>query len=60
MITPTSIADWLLLAGSLGTLIALALVGHRWTLREEARTGPTPASAEPALVRVPVRTRERV
>jgi hypothetical protein len=60
MITPTSIADWMLLAGSLATLIAIALVGHRWTLREEARTGPTTAPVQPALIHVPVRSRERV
>ena len=60
MITPTSIADWMLLAGSLATLIAIALVGHRWTLREEARSAPTPAPAHPALVPIPIRSRERV
>jgi hypothetical protein len=60
MITPTSIADWMLLGGSLATLTALALVGHRWTLREEARSAPTPAPAHPALVPIPIRSRERV
>jgi len=60
MITPTSLADWMLLGGSLATLTALAVVGHRWTLREEARSAPTLAPARPALLPVPTRSRERV
>jgi len=60
MIAPISIADWMLLSGSLATLTALALVGHRWTLREEARSAPTPAPAHPAPDPIPTRSQERV
>lgn len=45
MITPASIADWLLLAGTLGLVTAFATVAHRWTLREETH--------EPSLESIP-------
>ncbi len=34
MIAPGSIADMALLAGTLGSLSALAVCGHLWVLRE--------------------------
>ncbi|MGH2594540.1 MAG: hypothetical protein ACRDH7_01090 [Actinomycetota bacterium] len=34
MVTPSSLGDWALFAGMLGSLSALAVCGHRWVLRE--------------------------
>ena len=34
MITPASVADWVLFAGMMGSLSALAASGSRWVLQE--------------------------
>ncbi len=59
MITPASMGDWILLAGTLATVSAVAAVGHRWVLPAEATDdarGPGQATF-PAPVRGGVRER---
>jgi hypothetical protein len=47
MIAPASIGDWVLFAGMLGALSALATVGYRWTA-VAAQEGTHLTTARPA------------
>lgn len=55
MITPASIADWMLLAGSVGLAAAFTTIAHRWVLVEEPfaplrATPPLTTARAPLLV----------
>jgi hypothetical protein len=53
MITPASLADWVVFAGMLGSLATFAALGHRWTLEdvtEPVRSHPLSVEVRPIVV----------
>jgi hypothetical protein len=56
MIEPGTMGDWMLLAGALASVTAMAVGGYRWVLRtDEAPAEParTARTADPRLARGP-------